>query len=60
MYIVPGDGACAPNSAAAFFFQDEVFGLKLRKTMNQFFQSIGIENINIKLNALLSILLFGL
>ena len=34
--MVPGDGACAPNCAAAFFFQDEVFGPKLRKQMNYF------------------------
>ena len=34
--MVPGDGACAPNCAAAFFFQDEVFGPKLRKIMNCF------------------------
>ena len=37
VYVVPGDGACCPNSAAAFFFYDEVFGPKLRKKMNQFF-----------------------
>ena len=30
VYVVPGDGACCPNCAAAFFFQDEVFGTKLR------------------------------
>ena len=37
VYVVPGDGACYPNCAAAFFFQDEVFGPKLRKRMNEFF-----------------------
>ena len=34
VYQVPGNGACFPNSAAAFFFHDEVFGPKLRKRMN--------------------------
>ena len=29
VYQVPADGACLPNCAAAFFFQDEVFGPKL-------------------------------
>ena len=24
VYVVPGDGACCPNCAAAFLFQDEV------------------------------------
>ena len=37
VYVVPGDGACCPNCAAAFFFQDEVFGPKLRMRMNEFF-----------------------
>ena len=37
VYVVPGDGACCPNCAAAFFFHDEVFGPKLRMRMNQFF-----------------------
>ena len=37
VYVVPGDGACGPNSAAAFFFHDEVFGPKLRRRMNEFF-----------------------
>ena len=36
VYIVPGDGACGPNSAAAHLFGDEVFGPKLRKQMNLF------------------------
>ena len=35
MYIVPGNGACAPNSAAALLFGDELFGPKLRGRMNQ-------------------------
>ena len=35
--MVPGDGACGPNSAAAHLFEDEVFGPKLRKQMNMFF-----------------------
>ena len=26
IYVVPGDGACGPNSAAAHLFGDEVFG----------------------------------
>lgn len=37
VYVVPGDGACGPNSAAAHLFQDEVFGPRLRKNMNAFF-----------------------
>jgi hypothetical protein len=37
VYVVPGDGTCCPNCAAAFFFHDEVFGPKLRMKMNQFF-----------------------
>ena len=37
VFVVPGDGACGPNCASAFFFHDEVFGPKLRKRMNQFF-----------------------
>ena len=36
IYVVPGDGACGPNSAAAHLFGDEVFGPKLRKQMNLF------------------------
>ena len=35
MYVVPGNGACAPNSAAALLFGDEVFGPKLRGRMNK-------------------------
>ena len=35
MYVVPGNGACAANSAAALLFGDEVFGPKLRSRMNQ-------------------------
>ena len=36
VYVVPGDGCCGPNCAAAFLFQDEVFGPKLRRRMNVF------------------------
>ena len=36
-YVVPGDGCCGPNCAAAFLFQDEIFGPKLRRRMNLFF-----------------------
>ena len=36
MYKVAGDGACGPNSAAAFLFKDEVFGPKLKRNMNKF------------------------
>ena len=36
LYVVPGDGACAPNAAAASLFQDEIFGPKLRRMMNLF------------------------
>ena len=36
LYLVPGDGCCGPNCAAAFLFQDEVFGPKLRIRMNSF------------------------
>ena len=34
--MVPGDGCCGPNCAAAFLFLDEKFGPKLRKRMNLF------------------------
>ena len=37
VYVVPGDGACGANSAAAHLFQDEVYGPRLRKKMNIFF-----------------------
>ena len=37
LYVVPGDGCCGPNCAAAFLFSDEVFRPKLRKRMNAFF-----------------------
>ena len=37
VYIVPGDGCCGPNCAAAFLFHDEVYGPKLRRKMNIFF-----------------------
>ena len=37
LYVVPGDGCCGPNCGAAFLFKDEVFGPKLRKSMNIFF-----------------------
>ena len=36
VYVVPGDGCCGPNSAAAHIFQDEAFGPKLRIKMNKF------------------------
>ena len=37
IYVVPGDGACGANSAAAHLFQDEVYGPRLRKKINCFF-----------------------
>ena len=36
LYVVPGDGCCGSNCAAAFLFHDEVYGPRLRKTMNIF------------------------
>ena len=36
LYVVPGDGCCGPNCAAAFLFRDEVFGPQLRVLMNKF------------------------
>ena len=33
VYLVPGDGCCAPNCAAAFLFLDEVYGPNLRKNI---------------------------
>ena len=36
VYVVPGNGACAPNCASAFLFEDEVFGDNLRRKMNKF------------------------
>ena len=36
VYTVPGDGACAPNSISAHLFNDEVFGPRLRRKMNDF------------------------
>ena len=35
LYVVPGDGCCGPNCAAAFLFHDEVFGPQLRIKMNK-------------------------
>ena len=43
VYVVPGDGACGPNSASAHLFEDEVFGPKLRKQMNIFMANHFIE-----------------
>ena len=37
VYVVPGDGACGANSAAAHLFQDELLGPKLRQKVNEFF-----------------------
>ena len=37
LYVVPGDGNCAPNCAAAFLFNDEIYGAQLRRVMNVFF-----------------------
>ena len=37
LYVVPGDGCCGPNCAAALLFGDEIFGPKLRRRMNLFF-----------------------
>ena len=31
LYTVPGDGCCGPNCGAAFLFNDEVYGPKLRE-----------------------------
>ena len=36
VYVVPGNGACGPNCASAFLFEDEMFGDNLRRKMNQF------------------------
>ena len=36
VYIVPGNGACGPNSGAAHLFEDESLGPKLRLKMNHF------------------------
>ena len=36
VYVVPGNGACAPNSAAAHLFHDENLGPTLRIKMNKF------------------------
>ena len=36
VYVVPGDGCCGPNCGAAFLFEDEVYGPKLRLQMNRF------------------------
>ena len=36
LYTVPGDGCCGPNCGAAFLFNDEVYGPKLRNQMNRF------------------------
>ena len=37
VYVVPGDGRCAQNSAAALLFHDEKFGPGLKRKMNLFF-----------------------
>jgi hypothetical protein len=44
LYVVPGDGACGPNCGAAFLFEDEVFGPKLRQRMNHFFADHWYQN----------------
>ena len=36
VYVVPGDGACGSNCAAAFLFGDEKYGRRLRLRMNKF------------------------
>ena len=36
VYIVPGNGACGPNCAAAHLFHDEKYGPGLRLNMNKF------------------------
>ena len=36
VYVVPGNGACGPNCAAAHLFHDEIFGPALRLNMNKF------------------------
>ena len=36
VYIVPGNGACGPNSGAAHLFEDEFLGPNLRMKMNHF------------------------
>ena len=36
VYVVPGNGCCGPNCAAALLFHDECFGPKLRIQMNTF------------------------
>ena len=35
-FLVPPDGACAPNAGAAHFFKDPKFGPKFRMIMNNF------------------------
>ena len=37
VYVVPGDGRCAQNSAAALLFHDEKFGPGLKRKINLFF-----------------------
>jgi hypothetical protein len=36
LYVVLGDGCCGPNCGAAFLFNDEVYGSRLRRKMNIF------------------------
>ena len=47
IYRVPGDGACAPNCASAYLFQDEIFGPKLRRQMNIFMACHWDERYNL-------------
>ena len=36
VYVVPGDGSCAPSSVSAFLFGDEIYGRQLKQKMNRF------------------------
>ena len=36
MYVVPGNGCCAPNCTVALLFHDEKYGPELRIRMNSF------------------------
>ena len=52
LYVVPGDGNCAPNCAAAFLFNDEIYGAQLRRVMNVFLRTTGMIGTSTLLNVL--------
>ena len=55
VYVVPGDGACGSNCAAAFLFGDEKYGRRLRLRMNKFMGKHIIHIMRTRHNAQLKV-----